>query len=290
MQMRRKCRQEKPAARARRELAQHRLERTFRARASRALDVGRIREQHGDALGAKLGKALAIEQRAVHRRVVDFEIAAVHDDARRRANRERDRVGRRMRDANRLDRERPRLERMARLNRPQINPLVELRISQAPARERERDVGAIDGNVEAAQQMRQRADVIFVRMRQHHRLDRDVTALEPRHLGDIGPQSKRGLVGEHHAAIDYDRAPGAFDRHQVEADLAQPAKGHDAHRRGHGSACRHCPILPPRTEANYIGHRSAAKADIHRRRARRLALRTGRDYFSSMRWRRWRRR
>src|SRR5580704_5590900 len=138
MQMRRKRRQEKSSTRARRELAQHRLERTFRSCASRALDVGRIREQHCDALGAKLGKTFAIEQGAVYRRVVDFEIAAVHDNARRRANRERDRVGRRMGYANRLDRERPRLERMPRLNRPQINPHVELRISQAPTRERER--------------------------------------------------------------------------------------------------------------------------------------------------------
>ena len=69
-------------------------------------------------------------------------------------NRERDRVGRRVRDANRLDPKRPRFERMPRLNRAQINSLIELCISQAPARERERYISAIDGNVEAAQQMR----------------------------------------------------------------------------------------------------------------------------------------
>ena len=104
--------------------------------------------------------------------------------------------------------------------------------------------------------------MILVRVREHHRLDRDVTALEPRHLGDIGPQSKRGFIGEHHAAIDHDRAPGAFDRHQVEADLAQPAKGHDADRRVM-EVLAAIALSCLRTEANYIGHRSAAKADIH---------------------------
>ena len=143
---------------------------------------------------------------------------------------------------------------------------------------------AINGNVEAAQQMRQRADVILVRVREHDSLDRDVAALEPRHLRDISPESERGLVGEHHAAIDHDRAPGAFDRHQIEADLAEPAEGYDSDRRGRGSACRHR-LSCLRTEANYIGHRSTAKANpgraaaIHRLEGLRLALSTGRDYF-----------
>ena len=93
--------------------------------------------------------------------------------------------------------------------------------------------------------MRKRADMILVRVSQHDGFDRDVAAREPRHLGDISPQPERGLVGEHHAAIDHDRAPGAFDRHQVQADLAEPAEGYDSDRRGRGSACRHRPILPP---------------------------------------------
>ena len=59
-----------------------------------------------------------------------------------------------MRNANRLDGERAGVERMARLDRAQIDALVELRIGEAAARERERYVGAVDGNVEAAQQMR----------------------------------------------------------------------------------------------------------------------------------------
>jgi hypothetical protein len=40
-----------------------------------------------------------------------------------------------------------------------------LLIGEAAPRERERNVGTVNGNVEAAQQMRQRADVILVRVR-----------------------------------------------------------------------------------------------------------------------------
>src|SRR5713101_7858105 len=53
MEMRRERRKEKPAARARDELSQYRLERTLRAGPAGALDVGRVREQKFDALGAE---------------------------------------------------------------------------------------------------------------------------------------------------------------------------------------------------------------------------------------------
>ena len=245
MQMRRKGRQEKPAARTRRELAQDGLERAFRARAAGALDVGRIREQDGNAFRAKLGEAFAIEQLAVHRGLIDLEVTAMNDDPRGSSNRQRNRVRGRMRNPNRLDRERPSLECNPRHNRPQIDRIVELRISQAPASESERYIGSVNGNVEAAEQMRERADVILVGVGEHDRLNREMAALQPRHLGYIGTQSERGLVGEHHPAIDHNRAPGAFDRHQVEADFAQPAQRHNSDRSGRGSACRHRPILPP---------------------------------------------
>src|SRR5208283_1412973 len=139
-------------------LAQDGLERAFRTRAAGALDVGRIREQDCNAFCAKLGEAFAIEHLAVHGSVVDLEVAAMNDDPGGSSNRESDRVRGRMRNPNRLDRERPGLECDSRRNRPQIDRTVEVRIGEAPAGEGKRYIGSINGNVEAAEQMRERAD------------------------------------------------------------------------------------------------------------------------------------
>src|SRR5260370_1800648 len=82
MEMRRERRKEKPAARARDELSQYRLERPLRTAPARALDIGRIREQKLDAFGAETREALGIEQDAVDRRRIDLEVPPVNDHTR----------------------------------------------------------------------------------------------------------------------------------------------------------------------------------------------------------------
>jgi hypothetical protein len=137
-------------------------------------------------------------------------------------------------NANRLDGERSGLEHRARRDSPEIEWVVELRVREPAAREGQRDIGAVNRNVEATQQIRNCTNMIFVRVGQDYRVHRNAAALKPGHLRDVSSEAQSRLVGKHHSAIDRDCAPGAFDRHQIEADLTEPTESHDAH----GSGCR----------------------------------------------------
>jgi len=100
-----------------------------------------------------------------------------------------------MSDANRLDRERASLECVAGRDGPQIGGVVEFSIGKAPAGEGERHVGAINGNVEAAQEMGQRADVILVGVGEDDGFNRDAAALEPGISGMKVPRPSAGSSG-----------------------------------------------------------------------------------------------
>src|SRR5260370_12037287 len=179
MEMRRERRKEKLAARGQDELYQYRLERTRRAGPAGALDVGRVREQKFDALGAETCEALCIEHDAVDRGRIDLEIATVNNHARRRANRQRERVGRRMGYANRLDLKRPQTENHPRRDLSQIGAR-KLVFDQVAARERERYLAAVHGGRKAFQQVRQRADMVLVRMGEDDALDVEAGPLPER--------------------------------------------------------------------------------------------------------------
>ena len=246
MQMGGKDREKELAAAARDDLAQHGLYRTLRARSPGALDVGRIRHQQRHALGAQLGEALAVEEFAVDRRGIDLEVAAVHDQPGRSRYRERDRVGRGMGDADWLDAERAELEAPARLDRVHARADQPVLV-EAAACEGQRHPGAIDRHVEAAQQMRQRADMIFVSMSQDDAENFEMALFEIGEIRRQHAQSERALFGEHYPGVDYDRAPGTFDHRQVEPDFAEPTQRHDPDRRGCQSVgCHHLnPTQPP---------------------------------------------
>ena len=63
-------------------------------------------KQRQHARRAELGEAVQIEGLAVERRLIDLEVAGVHDDAGRRVNRQRQAVRHAVRDAQELDAER----------------------------------------------------------------------------------------------------------------------------------------------------------------------------------------
>src|SRR5581483_4122239 len=117
MEMGGKDREEKPAAAARDDLAQHRLDRALAGGAPGALDVGRIRYQQRRALGTQLGEALAVEELAIDRRRIDLEVAAMDDEPGGSPDRKPDRIRCRMGDAQRLELKRAELKAPARLQR-----------------------------------------------------------------------------------------------------------------------------------------------------------------------------
>ena len=126
-----------------------------------------------------------------------------------------------MGDANRFDAKWAELEAAARLDRVHARADQALLV-EAAARKGQRHRGTIDRHVEAAQQMRQRADVVLMSVGQNDAENFEVTLLE---IGEIGRQhaeSERALFGEHHPGVNYDRTSGAFEHRQIEPDFAEP--------------------------------------------------------------------
>ena len=94
----------------------------LRAAEPAPLDVGAVGEQHVHAGGAELRDAVKIDVLAVERRLIDLEVAGVHDHAARRLDGQRDAVGHAVRDAQELDDERADGDALARLDAHQPSP------------------------------------------------------------------------------------------------------------------------------------------------------------------------
>ena len=135
-----------------------------------AVDVGAVGEQREHALAAELGEAVHVEMLAVERRLIDLEVAGVHDHAGRGVDRERDAVGNAVGDADELDLERADGHAVVRLDGNQLAAVdavfLELRLDH-----RQRQRRAVDRSVDQRQHVRHAADVVLVAVRQHERGD-----------------------------------------------------------------------------------------------------------------------
>ena len=119
---------------------------------------------------AQFGEARHVEALAVHRRVVNLEVAGVDDQSGRRINRQRQRIGSRMGHAHRLDPEGSELRKLSRgriVRKSQSRPGA--RSCEALAHNGQRQFAAIDRDRVALEQERQRANMIVVEMGQNHR-------------------------------------------------------------------------------------------------------------------------
>ncbi len=66
--------------------------------------------------------------------------------------------------------------------------------------------------------------MIFVRMSQNDGIDRDVLFNQLGKIRHVDAVAEQTLFREHHAAIDDEAMPGAFEHHQIKADLPQTAE------------------------------------------------------------------
>jgi hypothetical protein len=64
-----------------------------------------------------------------------------------------------------------------------------------------------------------------MRMGQHHGVQRHALFGELGEIRNVDTVAEQAVLGKHHAAIDHEPVPGAFEHHQVEADLPQTAQG-----------------------------------------------------------------
>ena len=192
-----------------------------------ALDVGRVRQQQQDTLGGVLGQTLQIGGSVVDRRLVELEVAAVDDRAERRADRQRHGVDDRVGHVDRFDRERSHLPRLARPHHLELRRVEQVVLAQLLGQQARRHRRGVHRHRQVAQHVRQRADVIFVAVRDD---EAEKAVAEPLQVGEIGNDqvdAEHVQLGKHQAAVDGDRRVAVLEHQAIETDLAEPAERDD---------------------------------------------------------------
>ena len=130
------------------------------------LDIGAVAEQREDAFRAVAREGMQVKRLPVDRRLVHLEIAGVNHDADRSANRQRHAVDGAVRDAYELHFENADFDFAPGNDFAQIGLVEQAVFFQALLYQRQREARAVDRRLQVAQYVGQRADVIFVTVRQ----------------------------------------------------------------------------------------------------------------------------
>ena len=196
-------------------------------RVSLALDVGGILKEREHALFAVFGEGVQIEELVVGGRGIDLEIAGVNDDAERRVNGERDAIDQAVRDADGMDGERCRLEALVGAHLAQVGVVEQAVLVELVFDVGQRELGALDGDVEFGEKPGQRADVVFVAVGENDGADALAVLDEVGNVGDDDVDAEEFGFGEHQAGIDDDNVVAPAHGHAVHAELAETAERDD---------------------------------------------------------------
>ncbi len=198
-------------------------------RDARALGVRRVAEQEVDAAVADLRELPDVGALSVDRRVVDLVVAGVHDPPAGRLEDDGGRVGDRVRHAHELDPERAEVEGLvagsclAQIGFAQQAVLVELRLDEPHGQARRDD----DGDLHLAHQVRQRADVVLVPVREHDAADHRLALAEVREVRQDEVDAEVLVARERKTCVDdHDRSLRLVGGH-VLPDFAEPAERDD---------------------------------------------------------------
>ena len=200
-----------------------------------ARDVGvrGIRKQQVDALLGKLVDGVVVGRDAIDGRLIELEVARVHDGAGRRLNIEAECAGNRVRHRKELERKAAETEARA------ISDLAELRtldvvFGELTLDHAKRELARKDGHLarEVHEEVRERARVVLVAVGNHDTTEFLLV------LEDIGVVRKNEvdsrliIIGEHKASVDEDHVIAALERRHVLSDAIKAAKRDDLERRG----------------------------------------------------------
>ena len=201
--------------------------------ASRDVGVRGIRKQQVDALLGKLVDGVVVGRDAIDGRLIELEVARVHDGAGRRLNIEAECAGNRVRHRKELERKAAETEARA------ISDLAELRtldvvFGELTLDHAKRELAREDGHLarEVHEEVRERARVVLVAVGNHDATEFLLV------LEDIGVvrkdevDSRLIIIGEHKASVDEDHVIAALERRHVLSDAIKAAKRDDLERRG----------------------------------------------------------
>lgn len=188
--------------------------------------VGGVRHQQVDAFRAEPREPAEVGDAVVQRQLVHFEVAGVQHVAGRGAHTDRERIRDGVVDREELEVEGAEgvLFAFGDLDQGRFDavfPEFGGEQGQGEAGAYQRDIGAFP------QQEGDAANVVFVAVREHDRLD---VVEAPPQVFEVGEdQVDSGLLfrGKEHTAVDDEHFPLVFEDGHVAADLTQPAQGDD---------------------------------------------------------------
>ena len=198
-------------------------------------DVGvrGIRKQQVNTLLGKLVDGVVVGRNAIDGRLVELEVARVHDGTGRRLDIEAERAGDRVRHREELERE------AAEADAGAISDLAELRaldvvLGELALDHAKRELAREDGHLarEVHEEIRERARVVLVAVGNH---DAAKLLLVLENIGVVRKDevdSRLIIIGTHEASVDEDHVIAALERRHVLSDAIKAAKRDDLERRG----------------------------------------------------------
>ncbi len=167
---------------------------------------------------------MQIERGAVHGSLIDFEIAGVDDHAERRSNRQGHAIHGTVRHGDEFNLVGADFNEAAREHFAERRGLQQSRFVEAFFYQCQRETRSVHRNIQIAQDVGQRANVIFVAVRQHNGPDVRAILLQIRDIRNHQIDAQKFRFGEHHARVDDDDVVTEPQRHHVHAEFAEAAE------------------------------------------------------------------
>ena len=195
------------------------------------LHVGAVAEERQNPFRSVARESMQVERLAIHRRGVDFEVPGVNDHAHGRSHRQRDAVDGAVSDSQIFDLEGAQSGGVAGRDFVQFGRIEQPVLFELLANQGHRKLRAVNGHVEVAQNVGDRADVILVRVREDDRAHHALVLFQIGNVGDHDIHAEQLLLGEHQARIDHDNVVARAEGEHVHSELAQSAERNGPQRR-----------------------------------------------------------
>ena len=192
------------------------------------LGVRGIAQEQVDAAGPLLGEGLEVGRPVVKRRLIELEVARVQNRAELRVDGHGHAVGDGVGHAEEPHRERPHLLARPRLDHVEFGAVADLVLLELPLQEGEGEPGPVDGDLELAKQVRDRADVVLVAVREHHGLQLVRVLPEELEVRQNQVDARQLRARERQAAVDDEDAPVELEAGHVPPDLAHSPEENEA--------------------------------------------------------------
>ncbi len=211
------------------DLREGRVDHAFRRGGAGLIGIGGIRHQGQHAAPAKFGQLGKIGRLAIHRRVIEFEVAGMDHQSGGRGDAHAHAIGNGVRHAEEFQPERAELDPAAGLDRGQPRLIENLVIAQLHFDQAARQFGGKDRHFRHfLQQVRQAAGVIFVAVRDDDAAQLIALVAQVFPIGDDEVDPQHIVFGEHDAAVDQQDIRAVFKGRHVLADFAAAAQRNDA--------------------------------------------------------------